>query len=419
MAINLTTQFFSQTNGLVLSNSWGQLVTLLDACLVNGVTIGTPTAAVVVSGDLELTFSAAHNCLLFQLVDLSGFTPSGWNGTYRIKAVTSTTKILLTNGTTITGASSVLGSVKLSSLGYSIAFTGANKRVYRANSPTAAHPFIRVDETINDGAGNDYTTTYAKYAMVGLIENMTSIDDYANTSNLQLPLDIANYSKNWTITGSGTTVVRGWAKWHWSRANTAGTSVADSAGGNATNKGFTLVGDRDAFYLLCSDFSNTNLKVLNGCGMFTHALDNSVVPNWFLMATLNSVAANSAYAKGSLKGGTPLIFGTGASQFLLTRHNVSQRLSDVAYSVPILPNITSGNTTIFNSSNVAALEVPFYDEQAFLRGTLKHVCYRGKDGQQTTTTAILQDNSMYVTDSAQSGAGTATGGFYFYLGELV
>jgi hypothetical protein len=51
--------------------------------------------------------------------------------------------------------------------------------------------------------------------MVGLIENMTHIDDYQDTSKLQLPLDTNDFKKNWKITGTGATVVRGWSKWHW------------------------------------------------------------------------------------------------------------------------------------------------------------------------------------------------------------
>jgi hypothetical protein len=35
---------------------------------------------------------------------------------------------------------------------------------------------------------NTYNSAYAKSAMVGLIENMTHIDDYQDTSKLQLPL---------------------------------------------------------------------------------------------------------------------------------------------------------------------------------------------------------------------------------------
>jgi hypothetical protein len=54
---------------------------------------------------------------------------------------------------------------------------------------------------------NSYNSAYAKSAMVGLIENMTHIDDYQDTSKLQLPLDTNDFKKNWKITGTGATLL--------------------------------------------------------------------------------------------------------------------------------------------------------------------------------------------------------------------
>lgn len=189
MATDVQVQFFSHLNGLVLGNNWGDMVRLLDSCLVNGLPLSSVTSASVNNqGDITLNLYADHKSLLFQIVELSGFEPTEINGKYRIKGTPTTTQLILKAdhaGKTVTK----IGTTKLASLGYDIIFRdGADvKRVYRAKNHRTEHPFIRVDETISDGV-NSYTSTYAKSAMVGLLENMTHIDDYQDTSKMQLPL---------------------------------------------------------------------------------------------------------------------------------------------------------------------------------------------------------------------------------------
>src|SRR5690606_31204743 len=218
MATDVDVQFFSHLNGLTLGNNWGDLIRLLDKALVTGIDFTQITAVSIdAQGDVHITLYAAHNAMLFQIVELTGFTPASLNQKYRIKGVPNTTQLILKPKTDIVERSiTTTGAAKLSSLGYEIIFrdTGGVKRVYRAKNPTAKHPFIRVDETISDGT-NSYTSTYAKSAMVGLLENMTHIDDFQNPDVLQLPFDPSDPAKNWKITGTGTSCVRGWSKWYW------------------------------------------------------------------------------------------------------------------------------------------------------------------------------------------------------------
>ena len=219
MATDVDVQYFSHLNGLVLGNNWGDLIRLLDKVLVTGVNFTQITAASIdAQGDVHITLFAAHNAMLFQVVELSGFTPNSLNQKYRIKGVPSTAKLILKPALDIAERSiTTLGVGKLASLGYDIIFRDTNdvKRVYRAKNPTAQHPFIRVDESISDGT-NSYHSSYAKYAMVGLLEHMDHIDDYQDPNVLQLPFDPANPSKNWKISGTGGDCVRGWASWFWS-----------------------------------------------------------------------------------------------------------------------------------------------------------------------------------------------------------
>ncbi|WP_026470110.1 hypothetical protein [Alkanindiges illinoisensis] len=431
MATDTDVQFFSHLNGLTLSNNWGDMCNLLDACLVDGVQLTSVTAASIdAQGDIHLSLYAAHNCLLFQVIELSGFadaivdgTTRTINGKYRIKGTPSTTQLIL-KGNVVRSVTdpatinlSTLGAAKLASLGYDKVFTAQYKRVYRAKNPSAQHPFIRIDETLSGEGGGNYSSTYAKAAMVGLIENMTHIDDYADTSKLQLPLDTTDFTKNWKITGTGTDVTRGWCKWYYA-SNYYNAKETDTPG--AGNRGFTLVGNQDAFYLLnATNQSNQNIKKLNSCGLHRSALQSDVVPNWFLMATVNYNPAGASTVNYNAMAFSPLGYNAIAAKFITLKYDPAARLSNHTYANPIVPDYKTGYSGAFGASNIPALEVPFYDDNGWLMGTLPHVQYAGKSlNAYSTTTPILADQSMYVLDSLYVNANTDTGGVYFYLGEL-
>lgn len=433
MATGVDVQYFSHLNGLTLGNNWGDLIRLLDTCLANGLPLTSITSASIdAQGDITLSLYAAHNCMLFQIIELTGFTNVSIdgvsrqvNGKYRIKGVPAANQLIL-KGIARTDANPTvvnligIGAAKLASLGYEIIFRDTNdvKRVYRAKNPRAEHPFIRVDETISDGA-NNYTSTFVKYAMVGLIENMTHIDDYADPTKLQLPLDITDFTKNWKINGTGNNVVRGWAKWYWASGAGIrnGGSVQNYPPPNGNRK-FTICGDSDAFYLLTPwVVVDDSYKVLYGCGVYNNSLNADIVPPWFLFAPAN---INNAVTQDTpTKGKSPLLYGDNERKFIVPTYDVVTRIKNHVYCNPImLDNYTGMPASPLTATSLAALEIPMYDENAMLRGALKHVCYAGNNLQaKIVTTPMIADNSMYVADSSLS-YGNNLGGLYFYLGEL-
>ena len=431
MATDVDVQFFSHLNGLTLGNNWGDLIRLLDKALVTGIDFTQITAASIdAQGDVHITLYAAHNAMLFQVVELSGFIPNSLNQKYRIKGVPNTTQLILKPALDITERSiTTIGIGKLASLGYDIIFRGANdvKRVYRAKNPTAQHPFIRVDETISD-AVNSYSSAYAKSAMVGLVENMTHIDDYADASKLQLPLDTADFSKNWKITGTGSNVVRGWSKWYWATNNFDSSLLSETGAPVAASWGrtFTISGDSDAFYILQNPVGTWEYKTLYGCGLFNSALLNDVIPNWFLMATNNNNAASFGFYQ--VGGITPIVGYSDIqkTQFILPAYSVNQRIKSHEYAYHLAPSHQSGKSNLYPGSDVPALEIPFYDSGVMsngakrLRGSLKHLYYAGKQTNANQTTPILSGGSMYITDACYTSNSTQSsyGCVYFYLGEL-
>jgi len=252
--------------------------------------------------------------------------------------------------------------------------------------------------------------------MVGLIENMTHIDDYEDPSKLQLPLDVADPAKNWQISGTDTGVIRGWSRWYWAMSDLLVNNPRDMNSPAAGNRSFTLSGSKDSFYLLNAVDSNLQFKDLKGCGLYHSSMDTSVIPNWFLMSVLVKSDASST-ARGS-ETGSPFGLGETRSRFIAPNYLPNIRLSNSVLATPVVPDFESGgnNKTLFTASDVPALEIPFYDTNRFLRGTLPVVCYAGKKASSNTfTTPILADASMYLWESITSNT---AGGVYFYLGEL-
>lgn len=422
MATDVNVQYFSHLNGLNLGNNWGDMIRLLDTCLVNGLGFSSITAASIDSnGDINLTFFADHKALLFQIVELTGFTPANINGLYRIKGVPSSKQLILK--AQLTGQTVLAnGTAKLASLGYEIIFrdSGDVKRAYRAKNPSVNHPFIRVDETISDGT-NSYTSTYAKYAMVGLIENMAHIDDYEDKSKLQLPLNTGNYKLNWRISGTGVGVLRGWSKWYFA-ARPIGSGGDDTVSPANGNRPFTLCGDKNAFYLLNSYDLTSRDKKINGCGLFN---DNSIetselIPNWFLMSHLDSSSANSSSQPYSIVGGSTLTYQKEQACFFIPRYNLTNRLSNNVKAYPIVPDYKTGHSDL-NLTPIyeACFSIPIHDELARLRGDLKHINYVASSSMFaiTTSTPRLSNNSMFVNESCYNPNGLYTG-VSFYLGEL-
>ena len=422
MATDVDVQYFSHLNGLVLGNNWGDMIRLLDACLINGVELPSVTSASIdEQGDVHLTLFAPHKAMLLQVVELTGFEPVSLNQKYRIKGIPSDSQIILKPQSALTETIiTKKGVCKLASLGYDIVFRDVNdvKRVYRAKNPTAQHPYIRVDESLAspDGSSGVYNSTYSKFAMVGLLEHMDHIDDFENPNVLQLPFD----PSNWKISGTGGSCARGLARWYWARnADTANFVGADSDQPQNGTGAFSVFGDVDAFYIISAFRANAVApKVIMGCGLFNPSI-KSFVKEWFLMAQLSGHSASLRYKAGDLSGGSPLVYNQTGSSFLTTNLNELTPLSNSAQGLPIVPDYLTGYSGLFNANNVSALEVPFKDTGGYLRGTLKHLLYSGKQlGNIGLTTPKITESSMYIADTVYTNDIYNIGGIYAYLGEL-
>ena len=429
MAIDVDVQYFSHLNGLTLGNNWGDLIRLLDKALVTGIDFTQITAATIdEQGDINITLYSAHNAMLLQVVELTGFTPASLNQKYRIKGVSSATQLILKPKTDIIERSiTTMGVGKLAPLGYDIIFRDTNdvKRVYRAKNPTSQHPFIRVDESLTspDGATGVYASTYAKYAMVGLLEHMNHIDDYENPSVLQLPFMPSNPKMNWNIyNGSGSGVIRGWSRWYWRRAESWGTGAADTSGPSTGNASFTLMGDLNAFYFLPSLTPSTPRDLaLYGTGIFDSAIDGSIIPPWFLMSTLAyGQSAATSQTIWNKSGGLALIYDQNSASFIAPVFNEITPLSGHTIAHAIMSDYQSGSAALALVPYMDVnLTIPFRDSASRLRGVLPHVLYNAGASLAgiTTPTIRVTGNNGYMIVPAYHPS-HARSGFAFYLGEI-
>lgn len=146
-----------------VSGTAGELVTMLDAVLVNGFGGGTCTLSQA-AGVATLTL-AAHGFVDKQVVSISGATPSDYNGLKRVTYVSSSVVTFTIDSGVATPATGTI-TCKTASLGWTIAYTGTNKRVYQMGTGSLGF-VLRVDDT---GTPQNYL------ALVRMAESASGID---------------------------------------------------------------------------------------------------------------------------------------------------------------------------------------------------------------------------------------------------
>ena len=226
----------------ILSNNWGDLVGLLDACLVTGFNLKTINTLISAAGVATATVSSGHNYLLDQVVLIAGCDQAAYNGEQRITAITANTFSFAVAGTPPSPATTLTAiSCKVAALGWEKPFSGTNKAAYRSSDPTSTRHYLRVDDDVK--AANGFTTyapSWAKWANVGICENMSDID---TITGAQAPFDPLNPTQNWKAVQANQ-----WG-WHiWPHAIRGGKTDDGGAG----PRQWVIVGDGRTFYLSMS-----------------------------------------------------------------------------------------------------------------------------------------------------------------------
>ncbi len=393
-------------NAPQLTNSFGVMIAVLDAALVNGVTLPSIASATIDGANVLLNFGVNHNLKLFQVLRLSVFVPTALNGNFRIVGIPSTTTIAIELPAGVTSITAV-GTAIIAPLGYEKTYSGTNKGAYRNANTSAEHrPFLRVDNSLDPV----YSSTYAKYAKVGVLRTMTSIDDLTGE---QIPFDSSAPSKNWTGSGSGTSAYNGWARWYYARQSTPYNSSADTTAPAEGSRPWMIVGDENAFYLITTTTPVTPLKILYGFGVYENYLETAVIP-YFLASTLiyATVGTSVDFSSSSNSSTLPFVYNQNQSGVLIF-NNVGKTTQDLA--LPQHGLYTSGRTNTYANTFVVRPYVLLSSN--YLVGAAPFLRFIDKQRTDPVFTGISFDNTMYVFDGALLTGGV-DGRIAFNLGRL-
>lgn len=293
MVASTNIKFYVHTNNSApqLTNNFGCMLNVLDAALINGIQVGTVSSLTTSGKVVTAVFGTVHNLMQYQVIKIAGANQAEYNVEARILTVPNVTTITFELAT-IPSVTTATGTINASlpPLGWEKPFSSTSatggKGAYRSkNLLLPSRPFLRVVDELDPV----WTSTYAKYAKVGIVEDMTDIDTLLG---VQAPYDSAAPDRNWVGSGSGTSAYNGWAKWYYAKSGLS--TGANSASEIATpgDRQWIIVGNSDYFYILNSvSPSDTNL-IPYGFGSFPSFL-NADNANCFLSASLEYIAASS------------------------------------------------------------------------------------------------------------------------------
>lgn len=209
-------------------NSEGQLLQVLDACLIDGFNPQTAISLSKTATSVTLVYGVAHGYELSQDVMVTGASDSNLNGRHRVIAKTDTSLTISAAGVT-----SVTGTIvtKVAPLDFESIFgvTDPLKRAYRSKNIQSTQTVLYLDMGLPASHGYN-SANPAKRAMVDLCENMTTL-------GVQINSYTSAFNKRPTNRN-------GQMFWYQARGYTKSTAVSDT-----DNNDWVVVGNGDFFYL--------------------------------------------------------------------------------------------------------------------------------------------------------------------------
>ena len=295
MVASTDIKFYVHSNSSApqLTNNYGCMIDVLDACLVNGFGSQAVSTLTASGTTVTATFGSAHNFMQYQVIKITGATQTEYNGEHRILTVLNANSITfqLAAAPSVSTATGTIN-VSLPSLSWLKPFGSTGKAAYKSgNENLINRPFLRLVDQLDPA----YNINFAKYAKVGIVEQMSDID---TLQNVQSPYDPSSPNKNWVGTGSGVTAINGWAKWYYTySSNSDGTAISDpnaTDANSATNgvRDWYIIGNQDAFILAIKlGLTSNHAFSIYGFGKYQSFFDGDVF-NDFLASHFFYRAAN-------------------------------------------------------------------------------------------------------------------------------
>ena len=124
----------------------GGLISVLDACLVDGANLTTATGLAQTDGLATLTFSGSHNFGVGDRVLVAGATPPAYNGLQTVVAITANSASFVADIGTASPATGTI-TVKHPGAGWTKSWSGANMAAYRsATSDNGVGAYMQIED---------------------------------------------------------------------------------------------------------------------------------------------------------------------------------------------------------------------------------------------------------------------------------
>ncbi len=401
----------TNTNAPQLTNNFGCMIDVLDACLVNGFGSQTVSTLTASGTTVTATFGAAHNFMQYQVIKIVGANQAEFNGEHRILTVPNANTITfqLAAAPSVTTATGTI-TCSLPPLGWLKPFSGTGKAAYRSsNTLLASRPYLRVVDALDPA----YTATYAKYAKVGIVEDMTDINTMLG---VQAPYDSAKPNKNWVGTGSGISAINGWARWYYTNSSPFTTSSNDVNASASGSRNWVLVGNSDYFYILPTAIPSNNYALCYGFGGFEPLLNSDQSTN-FLSATFNYIEASTNFYKGTFTGGA----GTDVSQKVIIQrlyNQTTQYAESKTISLGVATSINSGSSNYIGASSLNNISpfAPVFLNEAVLRGKLPNLYWLFQNKPYANYGVFENNSELFLAVYCASGT-TSEGQLVIKIGE--
>lgn len=367
MITKSSVRFYVNTNNNApqLKNEFGSMISVLDACLINGLDLGSISSLTHSQGVITAIFANPHNLLKGQVIKIEGANQTDYNTEHRVSNVLDATTITfnLTNPSATVATGNI--TAKLPPLDWekpfsSVTTLGGGRAAYRSKNETLSNkPYLRVvDERVSS-----YNASYSKYAKVGIVETMTDID---TMSGVQSPYTSSATTRNWNPTGSGESVKNGWAKWYY---YTPGEYYSDNylLNGESDEIGdWFVIGTDTCFYIINSVGNHTsftdylNNGFLYGFGSFTPFAGDDLYTHYLLATNLWESASSIGYRSENYTNSATL--GSSDSTSTTIRSIFLQRgYKKNTYAPATLPKAHYSNNSVVTGGDYASGYPVLYD----------------------------------------------------------
>lgn len=271
--LDTNVRFFSnvETTAQII-NEWGSLTRVLDEALVTGSNEQDILSITTIEDPEDnrywlstIILNTGHKFTKeLHVVSISGVSVNEYNNVFRVQETTKNSiNIAFLKETQIEKPLDVVNTagakIKLAPLGYEIAFTDTNKRVYKSKNPNANTCYLRVDDSCPLG----YDPSWIKFARVSIYSEMVNIDDfYPVIGRLKAPYYTDDPLRAEVPLGTGSQGRYGESKWYYSSI-TNGDYHPEARQSSSGTKEYEVIGDSKTFYLFngLDSYYSTNQRV--------------------------------------------------------------------------------------------------------------------------------------------------------------